>query len=276
MYKPASDACNSPNGQTPIPASAFAQSQAVAAAVDAAIRAGNAAVYGGCTDPMSYMPLGMNVVVDVSRTPITIKSGTNPRPSAAPAVLCDFDAPPLMIPFAAGFPVPPTVPPQTVPRQSPAAMPQAPSSTPAQGRAPSYSNLCWALRNGLVTASQFDPTELMNLQLKCSQMGYAGSCPPPADVALYLSQNSGKLPHVSVSQSQIDAIQRVDLSGVRCGQTPAGMGDLPQWGDAWVPTAASSAVSGIVDLVKANPLIALGVAGGALLLLMGGKKGRRG
>lgn len=87
------------------------------------------------------------------------------------------------------------------------------------GRPPQWTNLCWALRHGLVDASQFDPQQLMKLQFRCSQLGYAGNCIPPADVLVWLDQHrrAGTLPRINVSDADIAALpQAPDLTGVSC------------------------------------------------------------
>lgn len=116
---------------------------------------------------------------------------------------------------------------------------------PPTMRAPSWSNLCWALRNGLVDASQFDPAELSALQYRCSQLGYVGSCPPPPDVAAYLNANSGKLPHISVSDEDLKMIPRApDVQGLTCAGSYAvgGLSGVP-WGDAGRMTCGNSGMS---------------------------------
>lgn len=127
-------------------------------------------------------------------------------------------------------------------------MPQrapAPVSLPPVGASPSapkYKSLCWALRNGAVDASQFDPLELQALQYRCSQLGYTGACVPPPLIALWLDQQrrAGTLPHISVRQSDLDMIpQAPDLTGVNC-PTSWAMGGMAgyrrglgaPWGDA--------------------------------------------
>lgn len=95
-------------------------------------------------------------------------------------------------------------------------LPNVPAITP---RAPRWNNLCWALRNGAVDASQFAPGVLDILQRRCSELGYAGACVPPPDVQLWLDQNrrDGTLPPIFVSQGEIDSIpQAPNLTGVNC------------------------------------------------------------
>lgn len=95
-------------------------------------------------------------------------------------------------------------------------------AAPVSARAPRYSNLCWALRNGAVDRSQFAPGVYEALQLRCSQLGYAGACVPPPDVQTWLDQNrrAGTLPAIYVTQADIDSLpQAPDLGGVSCPQS---------------------------------------------------------
>ena len=169
------------------------------------------------------------------------------------------------------------------PQPTPTMPPVAPTilATPAGPVAvqpatqPHWNNLCWALRNGAVDASQFDKTELWNLAIKCGQMGYAGACPAPPDVEAWLVQGraNGTLPHISVSQADLDAIpQAPPLNAVPCMQSYA-MGGLsgiaPSWSNAWVmpiddqdyPTPSS----GLFGWIQSHLWLSLAIAGGAAL-----------
>lgn len=113
-------------------------------------------------------------------------------------------------PKAAVVPVPVTVAPTAAP---------PPGMVAVQMRAPTWNNLCWALRNGAVDASQFDPAELMKLQWACTQLGYAGSCFPPQDVMAWLDyhRRNKSLPHITVTDAEIAALAHApDLTGVDC------------------------------------------------------------
>ena len=93
------------------------------------------------------------------------------------------------------------------------------SSTPAPAPAasqpcpPIYSNLCWALRNGMVQASQFDPQELEALQLRCSQLGYTGNCPPPPCIQQWIAANISNLPHISVGAADLAGLPQAPQIG---------------------------------------------------------------
>jgi hypothetical protein len=143
---------------------------------------------------------------------------------------------------------------------------------------PHWNNLCWALRNGAVDASQFDKTELWNLAIKCGQMGYAGACVAPPDVLAWLVEGraNGTLPHISVSQADLDAIpQAPPLSAVPCTQSYA-MGGLsgiaPPWSNAWVMPIDDSqdyptSTPGLFGWIQSHPWLSLAIAGGAALAI---------
>lgn len=131
---------------------------------------------------------------------------------------------------------------------------------PMAARAPRWSNLCWALRNGVVDASQFDPAELSKLQYTCSQLGYVGNCPPPPDVALYLQQNRGSLPHISVTDEDLQGIPRAaEMGGMSCPASYAlgGLSGIP-WGDAgWGTDCGSRGNPGMFSDFAGSPWAAL-------------------
>ena len=89
----------------------------------------------------------------------------------------------------------------------PARAPQ-PVNVPQNATRRKYKNLCWGLRNGMVSQDQFDPSEYLALYVACSQKGYAGGCPPPPLTALWLDQQrrADTLPHITVRSSDLDAI----------------------------------------------------------------------
>lgn len=59
------------NGQTPISAARIARSQAALLRIDVAEKLARFAVLGYCNDPGSYWPLGVNVMNDVAKNPMT-------------------------------------------------------------------------------------------------------------------------------------------------------------------------------------------------------------
>lgn len=89
--------------------------------------------------------------------------------------------------------------------------------------APKYKNLCFAIRNGAVDISQFDPKEFMALQYRCAQLGYAGACPPPPQTELYLDyhrRQGNTFPHIPVSQSYLDSLpQAPNFNSVPCADS---------------------------------------------------------
>ena len=151
-----------------------------------------------------------------------------------------------------------------------------PVIVPQNALPPKYKNLCWALRNGMVDASQFDQTELFQLGARCAQLGYAGACPPSPLVALWLNQQrrAGTLPHITVRPSDLDAIpQAPDLTGKTCAQAAAleglsgyrrGLGAA--WGDAGsIPTTQSWLSVSSPPTINWRALLIFGVLGVGLI-----------
>ena len=178
-------------------------------------------------------------------------------------------------------PLPPS-PTPTMPLRAPVVIqtPIGPASMPP-GTQPRYSNLCWALRNGLVTQDQFDPSEYGKLYRKCAELGYAGGCPPPPDVATWFIQqrNAGTLPHISVSDGDLAAIPHApDLSALSCAQAmiAGGLtGYAPPWSDALVTDSQQqmdNPDAGVAGWITAHPWLSLALAvGGAVALSRRGK-----
>jgi len=145
--------------------------------------------------------------------------------------------------------------PRMIPTPQTIVMPQRapmPVNVPQTASAPKYKNLCWALRNGAVDQSQFDPAEFQALQYRCSQLGYAGACIPPANTALWLDQQrrAGTLPHISVPQSVLDSIEPApNLTGASC-PTSYQMGGMAAYrkrrgmGAAWGNAGSSPTSAG--------------------------------
>jgi len=155
----------------------------------------------------------------------------------------------------------------TDPVPSPAALSLSPGP-------PRYNNLCWAIRNGAVAASQFDPVELMNLQMKCSQLGYAGNCPAPPNTILWLAQNVNRLPHIPVPDSLLAAIPQAPMNIGACdssyrlgGMSGFAWGDAGRRGRMCAPSQAQS------KNLLAGSLAVLAFLG--LAAYATGKRGRR-
>jgi hypothetical protein len=156
--------------------------------------------------------------------------------------------------------------------------------------APKFSNLCFALRNGLFNtggSGMISPDQLAALQYRCTQLGYAGACPTPPRTAAWLRQQAAKgaLPKIVADQTVLDAIpQAPPLAGVPCEESyrMGGMsGYAPPWSDAWSGRSGSSAASttgarmGILGWIRSNPWLALGIAGAGAVLMSQSSRGRR-
>jgi hypothetical protein len=260
------------NSQDPLTACEIARAQATVNAMEQAVanaQAASASIAG----PSSFAQFGPAVVIDVARSQNGMASAgiATLQPSLAPNIQMELMAAPKVLPLnvtvqeysgcstrGSGPLQPIRVVPQVV--TMPARAPE-PIAVPQNASAPQYKNLCWALRNGMVTQDQFDPSEYMALYVACSQKGYAGGCPPPPLVALWLDQQrrAGTLPHITVRPSDLDAIpQAPNLQAKSCAEAKAleglsgyrrGLGAI--WGDAGsLPTTAawpdgSSAASGV-------------------------------
>jgi hypothetical protein len=144
------------------------------------------------------------------------------------------------------------------------------------GTQPKYSNLCWAIRNGLVTQDQFNLADFMKLSVKCYDLGYQGTCPPPADVTTWLikQRQAGTLPHISVSDADLTAIPHApDLQGLSCQQAmiAGGLtGYAPPWSDALVTDSQAQMGNpdmGVAGWIASHPWLSLAIAvGGAVVL----------
>ena len=246
--------------------------------------------------PNSFASFGPAVVIDIARSQNARATADAVIPSPSPASQSrELLAAPKVVPLnvteqefsgcgaRSAVVLPTVIPNQTItfPERAP-----VPVSVPQTASAPKYKNLCWALRNGAVDQSQFDPAEFQALQYRCSQLGYAGACIPPANIALWLDQQrrAGTLPHISVPQSVLDSIEPAPvLTAVNC-PTSYQMGGMAAyrrrkgmgaaWGDAGsVPTSAGwpGASSGMSSGWGA--LLFFGAIGVGLYL-MGGQRGR--
>jgi hypothetical protein len=179
------------------------------------------------------------------------------------------------------IPLPPS-PTPTMPAVAPVVVqtPIGPASIYA-GAQPKYSNLCWALRNGLVSQSQFSSDDLRKLSMRCGELGYAGTCPPPADVTAWIIQqtNAGTLPHISVSDADLAAIPHApDLTGLSCQQAmiAGGLtGYAPPWSDALVTDSTAqmdNPDAGVGGWIAAHPWLSLAIGVGAAVALSRGVK----
>lgn len=144
------------------------------------------------------------------------------------------------------------------------------------GVQPRYSNLCWAIRNGLVTQDQFDLATFMKLSVKCYELGYQGTCPPPPDVTTWLIQqrNAGTLPHISVSDAELAAIPHApDLQTLSCQEAmiAGGLtGYAPPWSDALVTDSQAQMDNpdmGVGQWITDHPWLSLALGVGAAVVL---------
>ena len=174
--------------------------------------------------------------------------GNDPGPGCSASILVQ------------AFPLP------TIPAPAPAANPPAPASQPAL-RPPTYSNICWALRNGVVLQAQVSAAVLQ----ACSQLGYAGACPPPAgNDAEWMAQQT-TFPPIALTAAEIAAIPPAPPSIGPCTSSYqlGGMAGVAlNWGDAGLQQPSTQASSG------AWPWILL-LGGVAALVIMDRKKGRQ-
>jgi hypothetical protein len=173
---------------------------------------------------------------------------------------------------------PPPVP--TMPLAAPAVFQTAigPASfpPPISPNVPIWTNLCWALRNGAVDASQFDPAEFQALQYRCMQLGYTGACAPPPNTLAYLSagRRAGSLPHIHVTEDVLNALPSApDMTGIGCPESyrMAGLtGYAPSWSDALVTSQASvtgSSDTGVGAWISDHPWLALLIAGAGAVVM---------
>jgi hypothetical protein len=269
------------NSQDPLTPCEIARAQATVNAMEQAVanaQAASASIAG----PSSFAQFGPAVVIDVARSQNGMASAGIATLPVSPSVNIQMElmAAPKVLPLnvtvqeysgcstrGTGSLQPVRIAPQVV--TMPARAPE-PIAVPMNASAPQYKNLCWALRNGMVTQDQFDPSEYMALYVACSQKGYAGGCPPPPLVALWLDQQrrAGTLPHITVRPSDLDAIpQAPNLQAKSCAEAKVleglsgyrrGLGAI--WGDAGsLPTTAAwPAANGGASTVNWSALLVLG------------------
>lgn len=147
---------------------------------------------------------------------------------------------------------------------------------------PIWTNLCWAMRNGAVDVSQFDPAEFSALQYRCMQLGYTGACAPPPNTQAYLAagRRAGTLPHIQVSEDLLNAMPPAPpLGGVGCPESYRLGGGLtgyaPPWSDALVnsqPNTDGSPDVGVGAWISDHPWLSIALAvGGAVALSRRGR-----
>lgn len=248
--------------------------------------------------PSSFRSFGPAVVIDVARSQnAQAAAGVAALPAQAVSVAGEMMAAPTVLPLnvteeeysgcsirgtGALLPIPIAAQVVTMPARMPAAV-----VVPDVAVAPRYSNLCWALRNGAVDPSQFDPAEYAALSYRCTQLGYAGACVAPPNVALWLDQQrrAGTLPHISVPAGMLEGIpQAPDLTGKNCPESwaMAGMGAYRRrgmgaaWGDAGSIPTTPGWPGGSAAGASSNSWLALLLVGavGVGLYVMAGSNGR--
>jgi hypothetical protein len=250
----------------------IARAQSIVSSMEQSVANAQAAS-GSIAGPSSFAQLGPAVVIDVARSQNAMTASSSPVPTSSPSlsVRSEIQAAPTVYPlnvspqeysgcgYRSGALVPVRVAPQvvTMPQRAP-----QPVSVPQNAVQPKYKNLCWGLRNGMVTQEQFDPAEYMAMYIACSQKGYTQGCSPPPLVALWQAQQrkAGTLPHITVRQSDLDAIPHApDMSQMGCAQSLVqgmagyrrGLGAV--WGDAGsLPTTAAWPAANVKGTTAVN------------------------
>ena len=202
--------------------------------------------------PESFSEFGAGVVVDVARAQNNMAAANRtadsiPSPSPSPSSAIAVRGPRV---FALNVGQQEydgcsrggaTYSPARVQPPQPVTMPaRAPEPVVIAPGPPQWSNLCVAVRNGLVTQDQFLPDEFAAMFQKCAELGYAGGCPTPPNVLIWQLQQraAGTLPRVSASAGLLASIpQAPDLSGKSCQQANSlpgmsGYRGMGIWGDA--------------------------------------------
>jgi hypothetical protein len=149
------------------------------------------------------------------------------------------------------------------------------------GRAPKYSNLCWALHNGLITQDQFDLETYGKLYRRCVELRYTQGCSPPTDVATWIMQHraAGTLPHLSITDAELAAIPHApNMTNMGCDQAliAGGLtGYAPPWSDALVIGSRAqmdNPDTGVAGWITSHPWLSLAIAvGGAVALSRRGR-----
>ncbi len=219
--------------------------------------------------------------------------GAFPGGAGAAGAACGCElAGPAYVPMVQGTPI-------TLPPPAPLTTPQAvavpatlpvvpPPSTPAvvvlppAPKVPTWNNICWAMRFGLVDASQFDPAQFVKANRVCNDLGYTGACAPPYDVIMYLQQAkaNGTLPHIDLSDDLIASLPPAPAV-VGCdaaSQRAAGMSGLGRRGVGdYVCKPGTAPASSSAGGAAPSSLWLWLAAGAAVLLAMSGdgSKNRR-
>ena len=279
------------NSWDPVSACEAARAKSVVDGIEALVAKGKAAS-AQIAGPESFRQLGAAVVIDVARSQNAQAALPMPQPGnvqaetrAAPRVLplnvteqeysgCSMRGIFSLVPIPVPAPV------VVMPPQAPARVAVA-----EVAQAPKYGNLCWALRNGAVDYSQFDPAEYQALQIRCMELGYTGACVAPPLIALWLDQQrrAGTLPHISVGPGALASIpQAPPLTGVSCPGSwkLAGMAGYrglgAPWGDAGTVPAnwgTGRGGRGAASAIDWKALLFFGAVGVGLVWVAG--NGRR-
>ena len=208
------------------------------------------------------------VQVSPPETPAPRAYSLNGQPSQVDG--CEWALPPQLTLPPSPSPTMPQLAPVTV--QTPIGM-----ASINPGRQPKYSNLCWALHNGLITQDQFDLATYGKLYRRCAELGYTQGCAPPADVATWImqQQQAGTLPRLSVSDAELASIPHApDMSNMGCAQALVAGGGLtgyaPPWSDALVTDSTAqmdNPDAGVGAWIADHPWLSLAIAvGGAVML----------
>ena len=110
MYVPGQQACSTPNGETPLPASFFEAARRRLAAVQLAATRAQQAVYGGC--PSTAGTRGETALEILAAPSVQSAVSTAGLPSSS-APLCGGDVVPEVVPLSNFNPLPPLAPPLT-------------------------------------------------------------------------------------------------------------------------------------------------------------------
>lgn len=197
------------------------------------------------SNPASYQEFGDGVMAQVQRA----QAGAPQTPAGSDEIAANTSLPPQLeysdapqvMPLGGAAGVgcgmtaapksesvnPPTLPIQRFNAQTVALVPQ--------GRPPKYKNLCWALSSGAVIQAQFDIDTLVKLSRKCQEQNYPVAClTPPSDVTTWIAaqQRAGTLPHINVSQDEIDAIPPAEPIAA-CGEPLWKAGGLVGYNGPW-------------------------------------------
>ena len=161
--------------------------------------------------------------------------------------------------------MPPPTPraPVVMPTPPPAPNPPSPAVQPA-ARPPTYANVCWGLRNGVVLQEQVDPSVLY----QCTQLGYSGACPAPPGAQAWMAQQT-TFPKISLTPAQVAAIPPAPANIGPCPNSYAlaGMSGVAlDWGDAGVQQTQNGESNALPWVLGIGAIVAL--------VVMSKKRGR--